>query len=174
LKEGEGMNKDMIGKILALGVIILFITVGIQPALAIEPKLSADNIEKEEDCDCQELDSKTLSRVNLLLTKLKLRTDLVSKRFGHIPEIKEKCDKLSDVVNSINPKGIILDICWAIYNLSFTLQDLFFNYTYLIRYHANQGNGILVFYYFFKAIGVYSIVIIAGTIAILLRCWFAP
>ena len=63
------MKKDMLGKALTLGVIILFVTVGIQPALAIEPKLSADNIEKVEDCDCQEVDRHKLIRVNTLLTK---------------------------------------------------------------------------------------------------------
>ena len=43
------MNKDMICKTFALGVIILFVTVGIQPVLAVENKLSGI-IEKEKDC----------------------------------------------------------------------------------------------------------------------------
>jgi hypothetical protein len=43
------MNKDMLGKTLTLGVIILFISVGIQPALAIESKVSADDIEIKID-----------------------------------------------------------------------------------------------------------------------------
>ena len=42
-------------KIIVIGVIILFIVVGFQPALAVEPKVSENTIEKEEDCDCEEV-----------------------------------------------------------------------------------------------------------------------
>ena len=40
-------------KLLVVGIIVLFIGVGVQPAFAIETESSVDNIEKKEDCDCQ-------------------------------------------------------------------------------------------------------------------------
>ena len=42
-------------KVIVLGVIALFVGMCFQPAFAVENMLSA-NIEKEADCDCQELD----------------------------------------------------------------------------------------------------------------------
>jgi hypothetical protein len=45
------MQKDMISKALVLGVICLFIGVGFQSAFAVEPKLSTNNIQFEEDIE---------------------------------------------------------------------------------------------------------------------------
>ena len=42
--------------LLVFGIAFLFIGLGFQPAFAIESRLSADNIEKEEDCDCSSVD----------------------------------------------------------------------------------------------------------------------
>lgn len=44
---------NMLKKILAVGIIILFIGVGIQPAFAVDTKTSIVNQQNEEDCGCQ-------------------------------------------------------------------------------------------------------------------------
>jgi hypothetical protein len=180
------MRKELIGKILVLGIICLFIGVGVQPALAIEPKLSSDNIEIDgdndsicdysmirfymlsgvvlfwvarsaeayqsgnvflyeffkmlatlwmgralyflemgreyncewteiwdeetisnieyienvEDCDCQEEDISNPFMVKLLLSKVEVLTNILMSKYGHIPEIKEKCQELLEIINS--------------------------------------------------------------------------
>ena len=68
------MRKELVIKALVLGVICLFVGVGIQPAIAIEPKLSSNNIEKEEDCDCQEIDGENDSICWILLIKHFMRS----------------------------------------------------------------------------------------------------
>ena len=47
------MRDRLFRKGLVIGIIVLFVGVGFQPAFAVESKLSTDNIEKEEDCDCK-------------------------------------------------------------------------------------------------------------------------
>ena len=87
-------------KVIVISVIALFFFVGFQSAFAVEPKLSADNIEKVEDCDCQELDSENLVRVKLLMNKLEVFTNIILFRFGHIQEVNEKCEELLEIINS--------------------------------------------------------------------------
>jgi hypothetical protein len=100
------MNKDMLGKTLTLGVIILFITVGIQPALAVEPKLSSDNkTETVEDCDCQT----AVSEVDLnRLDKYTEFKDL-SNRVSTLSKIDEDNSTICDllILNILINLGII-------------------------------------------------------------------
>jgi len=115
------MNKDMICKTIALGVIIIFITVGIQPALAVERGVSVDNTENEEDCDCQE-DISNPYMVKLWLNKVKVFTNIIMSRYGHIPEVKEICQEVIDI--SINP-NITICILLTIRAFPLTIRGLF-------------------------------------------------
>lgn len=115
------MNKNILSKTLVLGIILLFIGVGIQSALAVENRVSTDSIEEEEDCDCQE-DISNPYMVKLWLNKLGVLTNILSKRFGHIPEFKEECQELKDVINSFK-HSIVRPIC----NMLKSLNTDFFN-----------------------------------------------
>ena len=90
-------------KIIVIGVIALFVGVGFQQAFAVESRASTDNIEKVEDCDCKGVESQNLVRVKLLFIQLKVVNNILSKRFGHIPEVKEICNDISGNINSFNP-----------------------------------------------------------------------
>jgi hypothetical protein len=80
-------------KVIVISVIALFIVVGVQPAFAVEPKVSADNIEKEEDCDCKEVSEIDFNR----LDKLNEIKDLYN-RFSTLQEMsypnESECSKL--------------------------------------------------------------------------------
>ena len=91
-------------KIIIIGVIALFICVGFQSAFAIEPKVSENIVEKEEDCECQEIDKINPVRVKLLFTQLKVVTNILSKKFGYIPEVKEECQEILNDFNSFDYK----------------------------------------------------------------------
>ena len=54
----------------------------------------------EDDCGCQVVSSSNLVRVKLLMFRLKIITNILLLRFGHIPEIAEKCQEILDVINS--------------------------------------------------------------------------
>ncbi len=97
------MQKNIVKKGLVIAVIFLFITVGFQPAFAVEPKLSSNNIEKVDDCNCKGVESQNLVRVKLLFIQLKVVNNILSKRFGHIQEVKEICNDISGNINSFNP-----------------------------------------------------------------------
>jgi len=86
-----------------------------------------NNIDKVEDCDCQEIDSQTFVKVKLLMNKLKVVTSVLSKRFGNIPEIKEKCQELLDNINSNSQLyfPIICDFLQEIeYNISSIMDNI--------------------------------------------------
>ena len=87
-------------KALVIGVILLFLGVGFQPALANE--ISTNIVSDiEEDClDCQPINRVELLRIKLLLIRLEVFTNIVLSRFGHIPEIEESCQKISNRVTT--------------------------------------------------------------------------
>jgi hypothetical protein len=109
------MKKDILGKALVLGVICLFVGTCIQPAYAIEiiPK-AGNKTESVEDCDCQEIDSQTLIRVKLLITQLKITTNILLLKFGHIPKVAVVCNEALEQINSINPTETERPICDAL------------------------------------------------------------
>lgn len=90
---------------LVVGIIILFIGVGVQPVFAND--ISVSTTSDSEDCiDCQVLDGYSLLRVNLLFTRIKAVINFVSYRFGDIPEVKEKYEDIFNIINSnilLNP-----------------------------------------------------------------------
>jgi hypothetical protein len=91
---------DRTKKLLVVGIIVLFVGVGIQSAFAVESRVSNDTIEKEEDCDCQEIDKINPVRVKLLFNQLKVVSNILLKKFGHNPEVKEQCQKLLELIKS--------------------------------------------------------------------------
>ena len=99
------MEKGLIRKGLVLSVIVLFISVGVQPVFAGESITST--LDKEEDCiECQVSDGFSLLRAKILLFKVKVVTNFIlSSRLGKIPEIKEDCQEILDVINSDKPLG---------------------------------------------------------------------
>jgi hypothetical protein len=118
----EGANR--MKKIVILGIICLFVGMGFQPALAIEPKLSAENIENVEDCDCQETDRLNSYLVKYMITRLEIATNILLSKFGYIPEVKEKCQEVLEGINSIDIKGIIQEICDTLFGLSVMCSDM--------------------------------------------------
>ena len=78
-----------------------------------------------DDCDCQVVNRYDLVRVKLLSVRLKVVTNILLLRFGHILEIQEKSYEILDVINS---DGFWDDFCNSIVNIMETIQDLIENY----------------------------------------------
>jgi hypothetical protein len=112
-------------KILVFGVILLFISVCVQPAFAVESILSNENTQIEEDCDCQELDRINQIKVKLLLTRLEVINNILLSRFGHNPKIKEISEKISEITDS---DGILEDYCLGLGNLLSIIYQVFTDY----------------------------------------------
>ena len=121
-------------EILIIGIICLFIGVGIQPAFAVD--ISNDTTtENVEDCNCQVADDydivrvkSLLNRAERLINRVELYTKLITTFSKDNAEVKEDCEELSDEINTfremneelrtaISGKGYPIIIC-AILNLT--------------------------------------------------------
>jgi hypothetical protein len=69
----------------------------------------------EEDCSCQVVNRYDLFRVKLLMFKLKVITNTILLRFGHIPQVTEKCQEILDIINS---GGLLENFCNAIWDIA--------------------------------------------------------
>ncbi len=92
-------------KCIVIGIILLFIGVGFQPVFA-EESLPI-TLKREEDCfKCQVSDEYNLLKVKLLMYKVRVIVNIVLlSKLGKIPEIKENCQEILDVINSENSLG---------------------------------------------------------------------
>jgi len=95
-------------KILILGIICLFIGVGIQPAFAHENisinRPSSGNI---EDCNCQVADNYNLvvlerlfNRIESVLNRVETCNKLIPFLFKDNPEVIKDCEELSEKINT--------------------------------------------------------------------------
>ena len=93
-------RKERMKKVLVIGVILLFLGVGFQPVFANEVSI-AKKSDVEEDClECQPVYRVDLLKVNLLMNRLKVFTNIIMHRFDHFPEIQEKRDNILKFINS--------------------------------------------------------------------------
>lgn len=96
-------------KVLVVGVILLFLSVCLQPALANEVPIT-ETSEVEKDCGCQGVKIVELLRYKLLLIKTEAITNVILSNFGHKPEITKKCQEISyrvsvlrEMINEFKP-----------------------------------------------------------------------
>ena len=85
---------------LVVGVIVLFLGVGIQPAFASETNTT---IVESEDCiECQVSDGYSLLKARLLLFRLKVVTNIISSSsLRDLSEVKKDCEEILDIIDSI-------------------------------------------------------------------------
>ena len=85
--------------LIVVGITILFLGVGFQPAIANEISTNAVS-DVDEDCfECQPVSRVDLLRVKLLLIRVEVLTNILIQRFGHISEVEEKCQEILDVIH---------------------------------------------------------------------------
>ena len=78
-----------------------------------------------EDCNCNPAISDfQVVRIERLLDRLESRINFILLRYGHIPEIREKCEGILDVINSDGLNEILCDILDRIFIYLFSLKDI--------------------------------------------------
>ena len=145
------MKNTLLRKGLVVGIIVLFIRIGFQPALSNEitlPKIS-DN---EEDCDCNIPDAK-LHLAEKLLNRL------------------EKDEILSKVIKSDNPKEDT-PICEFLYTRIEHIEDILYYYAELL--HKYENNSLMYMIYFSIWSMHLSRMIPILLTAVFLRCDWVP
>jgi len=96
------MQKKHTRGILAIGIVVLFIGVGIQPAFAVNTKQSMVNKVSIEDCGCGEVSDTDLVKVDRLLNRVEVYSKLLLVLSKHNPELREMRGELSDQLANIN------------------------------------------------------------------------
>lgn len=91
-------------KIWVVGIVVLFIGVGVYPAVAVESKSSIDNKHSEDDCGCEVISNPNFIKIKGLLDRLEAYTKILLVLSKHNPEIAEKCQEISDRIITITDK----------------------------------------------------------------------
>ena len=117
-------------KALVVGIIVLFLGVGFQPAIANEVSITK-TADVEGDCfDCRPVNRVALLKVKLLLMKLETITNVILSRFGHTPEVAEKCEEVLDIINSNRVLDypficvVLLSILFPVMFIMVIIQDI--------------------------------------------------
>ncbi len=127
------MSKNLYCKTLALGIIVLFIGVGIHPAFAVDTNQSMVNKASEEECwECREVNDRQLVILEKQIKRIEVYTKLMLVLSRYNPEINEEIDELSNVISTLKeeladePFPIICDILWMILNsINITINFLY-------------------------------------------------
>ena len=86
--------------LIVVGITILFLGVGFQPALANEVSISKTSDIHEDCLECQHISKVELLKVKLLLIRIEAITNVILSKFGHIPEVAEKCQEITNRIET--------------------------------------------------------------------------
>ena len=87
-----------------------------------------------EDCNCNPVSDLQVVRIERLLDRLESRINFILLRYGHIPEVKEKCEEVLDIINSdiLRDFPIICSILENISDAIYAFEDYCF---YMYQVH---------------------------------------
>ena len=88
-------------KALVVGIIVLFIGVGVQPAFANEVSITNKTSDVEEDCNCNPVSNLHLVRLERILNRVESYTNIISIFSNRNPVIQEKCEELSNEITTL-------------------------------------------------------------------------
>lgn len=125
------MQHRIIGKGLTFVVILLFVSVGIQPAFAVTP----NSTDGEEDCDiCPKVSNQYIVLIKSLLNRLEKYDNQLSLLSKLNPEFEEKYLELSIKITTLKemnkeiksdyPYPIICSILLIIYGIGCIIRDI--------------------------------------------------
>ena len=89
-------------KILVVGVIVLFIGIGIQPAFAVDTKTTISNNQNEDCKSCDEVSESDLIKIDKLLNKVDVYSKLLLMLSKYNSELREMSEELSNQLSNIN------------------------------------------------------------------------
>ncbi len=155
------MKSKLYCKILAIGIIVLFVSIGINPAFAVDTKQSMVNEASEEDCGCNEVDDRQLVVLEKQLTRLEMYSKFLLVLSRYNPELKKISEELLNEITIVNNKlngnfsyCLLLLIRIAISVYLFSFFDLMHNefpedsilykiFLYLCHYYINKFSQLI-------------------------------
>ena len=162
-------------KLLVFGIILLFLGVGFQPALANE--ISTNTVsDVDEDCiECQPVSRVDLLKVRLLLIRLEVFTNVILSRFGNIPRVSEKNEEIYDKISTLKEINNELKLNSSLLDFP-NIRSLLDNYFNLLWDIREKISDIYWFFIFFTFVSVLieMIMTFIWTIGFVLGCWNWP
>ena len=102
------MKHNLYCKILAVGIIVLFVGVGIHPAFAVDTRQSMVNKASEEDCGCNDVDNWQLVVLEKQLNRLEVYSKLLLVLSRYNPELKEINEELYNIVTTLQQMNLLM------------------------------------------------------------------
>ena len=173
-------------KILVVGLIIILISVGVQPAFAERNNSTIVNNKSKEDCGCETVNSihlDKLDRIGILLDRLEGYTKFLMLLSRSNPVIYGECLELSDGVNTIsdyyedlitvassNDYTFICGILENFFNSIYALIDILFDIISFLDSFSYFGRflkaSFSVFWVFLEMMGVF-----VNVVGYSIDCW---
>ena len=120
------MQISLVRKGLVLGIIVLFIGMGIHPAFAVDTNQSIFSKEIEECSECNKVSDTDLITLERKITQLFFTIKIIQLRFRDYPEIQKMSNEILVVMNS---NGIIWDMI-CVFLINFVESIVEFRETY--------------------------------------------
>ncbi len=93
--------KNICKKTITFSIILLLIGVSVSSAISIDTKSTISNNESVEDCNCKEVDSRHLVRLERQLNRLEVYSRLLLVLSKHNPELRELNEELSNEITTL-------------------------------------------------------------------------
>ena len=111
------MKNRLYCKIIAVGIIVLFMGVSVSSGFVIDNKSTVIDNLYEENCDCNEIIISN-PMINKYLERIKFYINFILLRYRHYPEVYKKCNMISsDFDTLILDSETTCDFLWGIYEI---------------------------------------------------------
>lgn len=105
------MKSKLYSKILTLSVVVLFIIIGLQPAIAVDSNQSIVSKTSKENCNCKEVDDRQFIILEKQLNSFEVYTKLLLILSRYNPEVKGEVQELSNAISTINEMYDKIETC---------------------------------------------------------------
>ncbi len=171
------MQKNLLSKTFVIGVIVLFMGVGVSSAISIDIKPRVSNNESVEDCNCKEIDSRHLVVLERQLNRLEVYSKGLLVLSKYNSKLKEECEELSNEITIL--KEELTDdppfplLCEKLENIILNMDKIWVSF-YELGYSLEQYP--LICYMWWKLGNIVEIIVIGMEIPIIvfglmIDCW---
>jgi hypothetical protein len=111
---GSEMKNKLYCKILAVGIIVLFVGVSVSSAIRVDNKPLILENQNEKDCGCNEVSDSDLIREERLLYSVDSYINIIQLINRNNSEIVENCNELLTIISIDGNDGLFCDILMRI------------------------------------------------------------
>jgi len=162
------MKNNLLVKILALGIIVLFIGAGVYPAIAKESITTYSRINK--DYESRPVNTLHFIKTKKLLDRLDVDSDILLALSNYNLEAAEICEELLNKISPLKEKDNDRSICDTLEVIYFALKDLVYNIREIYITHI-EGKPITSFIFHILAYPFCFIWLMSWVIGYECNCW---